>query len=336
MLNNNKGTLKVPTKKYNLPEERMGAMVSIVKGCNNSKIQERITVETLISRINCGLSEFSKKLRHAKLTNPATYEVLKKYDVFGFIPGNWEKREDAKCKEYLPLIALDIDYLPLAADGSLSKEAYRLFLLLKQSEFVFAAYPSLGGGLRFLVWTESYNIDNHRVIYAQVVEHFCLYLNLPIADSQKKEVGLDASCNNPSRHWLFVPQNLFYLEANASPFPFTPIVEEKKIYQPIDPKVLVNSTVTFGLFESIETQLMKHIGSNLNKSFSGRNDRLFHLALRFRNNDVSMEAAMDYCGKFIEKDFQFKEIQTTIRSAYKIGKVQYSIAQAYQYLQKNQ
>jgi hypothetical protein len=334
-MSNNKSSQIVSQKKYNSPEERMGAMVSIVKGCKDSKIVERITIETLFGRINCGLSDFSRKLRRFKLTNEALYETTKKFDVFGFIPGLWEKREDSKCKEYVPLIALDIDYLSFEADGSLSREAYRLFCELKMSEYVFAAYPSLGGGLRFLVWTESYCIENHKDIYAKVVEYFCLYLNLPVADSQKKMVGIDNSCSNPSRQWLFVPQNLFYLEANASAFPFTPMVEEKKIYQPIESKVIVNSNVTLGLFESIETQLMKHIDLNLNKSYSGRNNRLFQLALRFRNNDVAIESAMDYCSQFIEKDFTMKEIQLTIQSAYNIAKVQYTVAQAYQYIQNH-
>jgi predicted P-loop ATPase len=83
-------------------------------------------------------------------------------------------------------------------------------------------------------------------------------------------------------------------------------------------------------------QLMAQLDAQLKGYFEGRNDRLFHLAMRFKNNDVSIRDAESYATKFVESDFSIKEILSSIRSAYKIATVQYSEAQKATFLGTNE
>jgi hypothetical protein len=80
------------------------------------------------------------------------------------------------------------------------------------------------------------------------------------------------------------------------------------------------------------TDLMSRLDENLKGSFSGRNDRLFHLAMRFKNNDIALTDAENYGLKFVESDFLMKEILVTIRSAYKIAKTQFTEEQQKNFL----
>jgi hypothetical protein len=77
---------------------------------------------------------------------------------------------------------------------------------------------------------------------------------------------------------------------------------------------------------------MAQLDAQLKGYFEGRNDRLFHLAMRFKNNDVSIMDAESYATKFAEADFTMKEIASTLKSAYKIANVQYTKEQKERFL----
>ncbi len=323
------------SNKYETPAQRLNAPLSIIKGIKNNKILETISIENLLTRIGSGENDLTRRLRNYKLRNEALYQTVKAWDCYGFVVGKWEKRSDDKNIKYVPLVAIDIDYLDLKADGSMSQEAHRLFLEIQMSEFTFACYPSLGGGLRVLVWTESLRIENHKEVYQQVVQHFCDYLKLPIANSKNKTTGIDGSCSNPSRAWFYTSVNpeWLYVETNASSFPYTHLVRpvQETTHLPI-----VSKSVDTGLFasDSLEFQLAELIDRSLNKTYSGRNERLFHLCMRFKNNDISFNTAVDYCTRFVQIDFKQNEILSTVQSAYKIAKVQYTLNQAFLNFQK--
>jgi hypothetical protein len=54
--------------------------------------------------------------------------------------------------------------------------------------------------------------------------------------------------------------------------------------------------------------------------------------MRFKNNDIALSDAESYATKFAESDFTIKEISSTLKSAYKIAKVQYTEEQKERFL----
>ena len=238
----------------------------------------------------------------------------KKTQLKGFSMGEFSYRSDKKenCIQYVPCFVLDLDGCKSTED------AFRLRQKLETLPYVFAAFPSPSGhGLRIFVWgTATY--ETHRTQYMQVLKSLCR--DLGVTMDKKNGVHFDSTCQNESRFFYYTPieKKAFYLNVESVLFETPPaknIFENNNIKENID---------VYKLMYQLDTQLKGY--------FEGRNDPLFHLAMRFKNNDVSLTDAESYATKFVESDFTMKEILSTLKSAYKIAKVQYNDEQKERFL----
>jgi predicted P-loop ATPase len=190
------------------------------------------------------------------------------------------------------------------------EEACQLRQNLATIPYIFAAFPSPSAhGLRVFVWVSA-TYETHRLTYTQVLKSLCT--DLGVTTDKKKGVHFDSTCQNESRFFYYthISKDDFYLNLESPEFEFT---TQKDIFE--NNNIIKNIDVN---------QLMYQLDTQLKGYFEGRNDRLFHLAMRFKNNDVSISDAESYAIKFVESDFTIKEISSTIKSAYKIAKVQYT------------
>ncbi|MEY2829887.1 MAG: hypothetical protein RIQ33_1745 [Bacteroidota bacterium] len=230
----------------------------------------------------------------------------KKSQLNGFSIGEFSYRNDKKenCLQYVPCFVFDLDGCKSIEDANSLKQK------LTTLPYVFAVFPSPSGhGLRIFVWVSA-TYETHRIIYTHVLKALCN--DLGVTTDKKKGVHFDSTCQNESRFFYYthLSKEDFYLNLESVVFE-TPrpkeIFEKNSIKKNIDVNELMNQ---------LDTQLKGY--------FEGRNDRLFHLAMRFKNNDISISDAESYATKFAESDFTIKEISSTVKSAYKIAKVQYT------------
>jgi predicted P-loop ATPase len=238
----------------------------------------------------------------------------KKTHLNGFSIGEFSYRKDKKenCLQYVPCAVFDLDGCKSTEEVSLLQQK------LKFLPYVFAAFPSPSGhGLRIFVWISS-TYETHRTKYMQVLKSLCNELGVTM--DKKNGVHFDSTCQNESRFFYYtaIDKKDFYLNLESILFEAPPQNDffEKK-----------------NLNEKVNTnELMAQLDAQLKGNFEGRNDRLFHLAMRFKNNDVSFLDAESYATKFVESDFSMKEILSTLRSAYKIAKIQYTEEQKSRFL----
>jgi predicted P-loop ATPase len=238
----------------------------------------------------------------------------KKTHLNGFSIGEFSYRKDKKenCLQYVPCAVFDLDGCKSTEEVSLLQQK------LKFLPYVFAAFPSPSGhGLRIFVWISS-TYETHRNKYMQVLKSLCNELGVTM--DKKNGVHFDSTCQNESRFFYYtaIDKKDFYLNLESILFEAPPQNDffEKK-----------------NLNEKVNTnELMAQLDAQLKGNFEGRNDRLFHLAMRFKNNDVSFLDAESYATKFVESDFSMKEILSTLRSAYKIAKIQYTEEQKSRFL----
>jgi predicted P-loop ATPase len=251
------------------------------------------------------LSDAQKGIEGAK----KPYED-KKAQLNGFSLGEFSYRNDKKenCLQYVSCFVFDLD-------GCKSQEeALLLQQKLKTLPYIFAAFPSPGGhGLRVFIWVAS-TYEKHRILYLHALKTLCQ--DLALTTDKKNGVHFDSTCQNESRFFYYTPieKQKFYLNLESILLEIVPqntIFETNHRTENVDVDVDVN-------------ELMAQLDRQLKGSFEGRNDRLFHLAMRFKNNDIGLTDAESYATKFVESDFTMKEISSTLKSAYKIAKVQYT------------
>jgi hypothetical protein len=240
----------------------------------------------------------------------------KKTQLYGFSVGEFSYRKDKKenCLQYVPCAVFDLDGCKSTEEVSLLQQK------LKTLPYIFAAFPSPSGhGLRIFVWISA-TYETHRTKYMQVLKSLCH--DLGVTMDKKNGVHFDSTCQNESRFFYYtsIAKNDFYLNLESVLFEVSP---QKDIFH--ENIKSEKSDVTIN-------ELMRTLDAQLKGNFEGRNDRLFHLAMRFRNNDVSLMDAESYVTKFVQSDFGMKEILSTLRSAYKIAKVQYTQEQIEHFL----
>jgi predicted P-loop ATPase len=156
----------------------------------------------------------------------------------------------------------------------------------------------------------------------QVLKSLCK--DLGVTADKKKGVHFDSTCQNESRFFYYSPidKKDFYLNLESHSF---------------DTSTMDNFFQKKDIIENVNVyDIMSQLDVQLNGYFEGRNDRLFHLAMRFRNNDVPLTDAENYALKFVESDFSQKEILSTVISAYKIARVQYTEEQKKNFLAKKE
>jgi hypothetical protein len=243
------------------------------------------------------------------------YAALKE-SLLGFSIGKFSYRKNEKecILEYVPCLVFDLD-------GCISTyQTFEFLHKLKELPYIFAAFPSPSGyGLRIMVWTTA-TYETHRILYGSILTSLGTFLG--ITTNKNEGVHLDSACQNESRFFYYtaIAPKEFYLNLESTVYvmPPTQAFFGKEKQQPN------------GFIDA--TDLMARLDENLKGSFSGRNERLFHLAMRFKNNDILLTDAENYGLTFVESDFGMKEILTTIRSAYKIAKAQFSEEQKRHFL----
>jgi Virulence-associated protein E/VirE N-terminal domain len=257
------------------------------------------------------LSDAQKGIEGAK----RPYED-KKAQLNGFSLGEFSYRNDKKenCLQYVSCFVLDLDGCKSQEESLLLQQK------LKNLPYIFAAFPSTGGhGLRVFIWVSS-TYEKHRILYLHALKTLCQ--DLALTTDKKNGVHFDSTCQNESRFFYYTPidKKLFYLNLESI---LLEIVPQNTIFEPNHRNENVDVDVN---------ELMTQLDTQLKGYFEGRNDRLFHLAMRFKNNDIALTDAESYATKFVESDFTIKEILSTLKSAYKIANVQYTAEQKERFL----
>jgi hypothetical protein len=318
----NWGTLLPATK------ARLNAPVTIYRGINAVPVTH-ITLHALLSEIQSNdlkrlalsqkmviaYEKYLEDVQNGQSEPKKTYTALKE-SLNGFSIGHftYRKNEKESIAEYVPCLVFDLD-------GCISTyQTFEFFEKLKTVPYVFAAFPSPSGhGLRIMVWTTA-TYETHRILYGSILTSLGTFLG--ITTNKNEGVHLDSACQNESRFFYYtaIAPKEFYLNLESIVYVMPPTQEllGKEKQQP-------NGSID-------ATDLMARLDENLKGSFSGRNDRLFHLAMRFKNNDIALTDAENYGLKFVESDFLMKEILVTIRSAYKIAKTQFTEEQQKNFL----
>jgi predicted P-loop ATPase len=306
--------------------ERLEAVITIYRGIHPTP-QKFITLRELFSEISSDDVEkrtASRSMIHCYEqylldTEKGVKDAKKPYEdrksqLKGFSVGDFSYRRDKKehCRQYVPCFVFDLD------GCKSTNEANLLLQKLETLPYVFAAFPSPSGhGLRIFVWVSA-TYETHRNSYIQVLKSLCD--DLGVTTDKKNGVHFDSTCQNESRFFYYaaVDRNHFYLNLESVVFEVqkqTNFFENDKIKETIDIDVLMNQ-----------------LDTHLKGYFEGRNDRLFHLAMRFKNNDVPIMDAERYASKFIESDFPMKEILNCIKSGYKTAIVQFTDEQKSHFL----
>jgi predicted P-loop ATPase len=307
-------------------DARLNVPVTIYRGIQPAP-QRQITLNALFSEI---VTDDLEKLSSSRtmvdlyknhLSEPENgkkdakkaYEE-KKSQLNGFSIGDFSYRNDKKenCLQYVPLLVFDLDGCKSMEDANSLKQK------LTNLPYVFAAFPSPSGhGLRIFVWLSA-TYDTHRIMYTHVLKSLCN--DLGVTTDKKKGVHFDSTCQNESRFF-------YYTHVNKDDFYINP---QSIVFETPRPKEIFEKN---NIKKNVDVnELMYQLDTQLKGYFEGRNDRLFHLAMRFKNNDISISDAEYYATKFAESDFTIKEISNTIKSAYKIAKVQYTEEQKERFL----
>lgn len=132
---------------------------------------------------NKPLVELTKSLRSLKETDKATYKKERARNCPVYQIGHWETRK--KCGIYVPVLVFDID----GCD-----DATYLFNLSKceKISFIYRVMPSLGGGMRIMVKTDS-TLETHKAYYAAFCKLLSEQLSIPLKSDLKYEEGSDKS-----------------------------------------------------------------------------------------------------------------------------------------------
>jgi hypothetical protein len=267
----------------------------------------------MIKNYETYLRDASKGIKVAK----KAYDDIKN-QLNGFSMGEFSYRNDKQenCVRYVSCLVFDLD-------GCKSlEEVTSIQQNIKKCTYIFASFPSPSGhGLRIFIWVSA-TYETHRIIYAQVLKKLCQ--DLALTTDRKNGTHFDSTCQNESRffYYTWLNSELFYLNIEST-------VLEKFSQNNIFEKQIDGAAVS-------AVEIMAQLDAQLNGFFEGRNDRLFHLGMRFKNNDISLGDAESYATKFVEFDFSMKEISTTLKSAYKIAQTQYTEEQKKHFLSKNE
>jgi hypothetical protein len=307
---------------------RLNAPVTIYQGIN-AVPSSHLTLHVLLLEIRSSdvkrlaatqqmVDAYEAYLEDAQKGHPEpkkNYAALKE-SLSGFSIGKFSYRKnDKECiLEYVPCLVFDLD-------GCISTyQTFEFLHKLKELPYVFAAFPSPSGhGLRIMVWTTA-TYETHRILYVQILNVLCTFLGIT---TQKTDgVHWDSSCQNESRFFYYtaVRPKEFYLNLNST------------LYEPLSEKGVFGKEIQYPHQEINASLLMVRLDESLKGAFAGRNDRLFHLGCRFRNNNIHLVDAEIYSLKFVETDFTMREILATLRSAYKIAKPQFTEEQKMRFL----
>lgn len=200
--------------------------------------------------------------------------------------GVFRKREDKGLVEHSGYIILDWDHLP-------NVEVFKSEL--KQDPFIFAAFISPSGdGVKALVKIPP-QIDNHRLYYRAILQSYN---------------GLDKKNCNESRVCYESYDPDIYINIASEIWDSAPLensfdIEEKK---PLDK--IVDTSEIFDFCVKILEKRKCFISGN-------RNNYIYSLASLFNIYGISQLEAINLSLKYTSDTFTYKEIESTVKSAYK-------------------
>lgn len=262
----------------------MSRDITIFKSKTDTTVGYNRSVQYALDRIKQGKSkDIINRIR--------TGEVDLKPELPGAcFNGTFKYRADSGIIKHSGLCILDFDDLP-EDDLKTWRDT------LEQNEFIFACWTSpSGNGIKALVKIPR-EIENHKLYYSAIVDYFeCPYL--------------DTSGSDISRFCFESYDPDLYLNENSNEWT-TRGVEEAEDLGTDAPIIRLESE------SLIIDRLMKWWDDKFGFNHGDRNNNLFKLAVSFKDFGIPQTVTEQIFRKFEEKDFQIKEINAIIRSAYK-------------------
>jgi hypothetical protein len=208
--------------------------------------------------------------------------------------GRFKNRTDKGLVEHSGIICLDFDDFE-DTESMLSFKEYT-----KKMPYTYASFISPSGdGIKLLVKIPPCDKEEHK----QYFESLETYFSSPY---------FDTSCSNISRVCYESYDKDIYINKESD------IWEDKHeediiISAPENPPIILKST------NQIIQNIMTWFNKNYNMGEGSRNDNLFKLAICLSDYGIPQAEAESVCYQYIEKDFNQKEVDVIIRSAYKRG-----------------
>jgi len=246
----------------------------------------------ILDRIKDGASaDLCRKIR--KESNKSERNVLKKDLPSICFSGKFKKRSDDSIIEHSGLICLDFDEYATKKDLFQDKEK------LSKDKYVFSVFLSPSGkGLKVLVKIPC-DIENHKK-YFNALE---AYFNNPHFDTTSKNIS--RVCYESYDPTIYVNENSATWEELSEP-EYTEVVKNQGV--PTIPITDENKIVDI---------LVKWWNKKYPMVEGQRNHNTYILAMALNEFGVNQALARHILGQYETKDFPVKEIDDTIKSAYK-------------------
>lgn len=183
---------------------------------------------------NKPLVELTKYLQRLKEKDKTAYKGERARICPVYQIGHWETRKD--CRIYVPILVFDVD----GCD-----EATYLFNLSKceKISFIYRVMPSLGGGMRIMVITDS-TPDTHKAYYTALCQLLSKLVGIPLKSDLKGHSGtnnnlrehIDDGTNAINQLWFacHTPTSLIYHNEESEIF-YLPGDEGREITKELTP-----------------------------------------------------------------------------------------------------
>ena len=266
--------------------------VTIFKNIHETNIAYHKDVAMLLNRIKGGRNkELVVQIRKEK--DKAKRNELKKSLPSICFSGTFNKRSDSGLIKHSGLICLDFDGYPKKKDLQQDKVKF------EKSKFVFAVFLSpSGNGLKVLIKIPA-DADNHKKYFNALNKHFAS----SYFDTTSKNISrvcyesYDATLyyNPESIEWDRIEEDEYQEKHVAQGQPLLKITDERKIVD----------------------ILVKWWTSNYPMVEGQRNHNVYVIAQAMNEFGINKSLASVICNQYATKDFDTREIETTINSAYR-------------------
>ena len=263
-------------------------MITIFKDLYKSNdIPYYISIDTILSR----LKESKSKDIVLQIRNSANKEertILKKKLPCILFGGKFNRRSIDGLIEHSGLMVIDLDNIE---DIVATKE------YLRSIPYVLLSFVSPSGtGLKFVIKIPKCTAKEHSEYFKEFQRKY-------------KDLTIDESGKDVSRVCFESYDPDYYYNENA-------IIFEPEIY---DVGFTISERVPLIPIDSEDEIINRITNFNWVKSFTNgeRNAFIFDLAGMFCEYGVSEFSAINYCKKYAQSDFTEKEIEITVKSAYK-------------------
>lgn len=253
----------------------------------SNDIPYHVSIDTVVSRLKDSKSK-DIVLAIRKATSKEEKNKLKKQLPCILFAGVFSRRAIDGLKEHSGYLVLDMDDLD---DVEKTKNE------IKEIPYVVLAFVSPSGkGLKFVIKIPECTAKEHSEYFREFKRQYD-YLNLDESGKDVSRVCFESYDPN------------LYFNPNA------------EIFEPIinDVGFIISERVPLIPIQSEDDIINRIVNFNWVKSFKDgeRNSFIFDLAGMFCEYGVSEFSAINYCKQYAQKDFTDKEIETTVKSAYK-------------------